>query len=90
MALILYTQPKCPYCDVIKDVLNDTGYTYVTIDIKETPEGKSFLKSKGHKTVPQLYWNDYHINTIPTKELTTHWIYDKISAVTKDERKNRL
>ena len=35
-----------------------------------------FLKDKGHRTVPQLYWNNTHLNKLPTTDLT----YEHIEA----------
>ena len=35
MALVLYTQPRCGYCDVMKNMLDEIGYNYRVINIKE-------------------------------------------------------
>ena len=50
-----------------------------TRDLVEKKYGlmsKDFLKDKGHRTVPQLYWNDTHLNKLPTTDLT----YEHIEA----------
>ncbi len=80
MSIILYTQPACPFCDIMKGMLDKTGYTYVTIDIKENTKALEFMKKKGHKTVPQLYVNDKHINKkTNTQDYTTDELYNLIS-----------
>ena len=32
------------------------------------------MKKNGHRTVPQLYWNETHLNKLPTTELTKEHI----------------
>ena len=62
MSILLYTQPKCPYCDIMKQMLDQTGFTYYTVNIRENEDALTFMKEKGHRTVPQLYVDDIHIN----------------------------
>ena len=33
MSLVLYTQPRCGYCDILKEKLDKIGEKYYTIDI---------------------------------------------------------
>lgn len=66
----LYTQPNCPFCDIMKEMLDKTGFTYYTVNIAENAQGKTFLKEAGHKTVPQLYVGDIHINRRKTQSYT--------------------
>ena len=71
MGLRLYTQPRCQHCIVMKNLLEDADYTYQTIDISKDRSGLEFLREKGHKTVPQLYWNSaWVIQEKTTKDLT--------------------
>jgi glutaredoxin len=71
MKVFLYTQPMCPYCDIMKEMLNEAGVEYETYDIKERPAAKEFLYYEGHKTVPQLYVGSTHINKKPnTRDYT--------------------
>ena len=76
----LYTQPNCPYCDIMKTLLDKTGYTYYTINIAEVVEAKQFLKEAGHNTVPQLYVKDIHINTQETQRYTSAELSMHINA----------
>ena len=68
--LSLYTQNNCPFCVIMKDKLDDWGMNYEIINISEDASGKDFLKSKGHRTVPQLYFKDVLLNTVDTVEFT--------------------
>lgn len=62
MSITLFTQPQCPFCDIMKQMLDQTGYTYYTVNIKENKDALNFMKDKGHRTVPQLYVENIHIN----------------------------
>lgn len=75
----LYTQPNCQYCDTMKEMLDMTGYIYYTLDINLLPEAKQFLKENDHKTVPQLYVGDTHINKLDTKDYTYDMLNKGIS-----------
>ena len=55
--LTLYTKDNCPYCDGAKAILNSMQEEYVEIDINEDGV-RDWLKERGHKTVPQIYWNE--------------------------------
>jgi len=68
--LTLYTQYSCNYCDHMKMDLDKWGYNYDVINISEDTKAKEFMRSKGHKTVPQLYWNKTHLNTVSTIAFT--------------------
>ena len=53
--IILYSKPLCPYCDGAEHYLKKNGFQYKKIDVTEDAESLAFIKSKGHRTVPQLY-----------------------------------
>lgn len=70
--LKLYSQPFCPFCDLMKDMLNEVNIKFHEINIKEDSEALTFIKEMGHKTVPQLYYNDIHVNKkSDTREYTS-------------------
>lgn len=75
--LKLYTQPKCFYCNIMRELLDKTLHTYQIINIKEDPEAFEFIKSQGHTTVPQLYYNDIHLN----KEDTSLYTLDTLNNI---------
>jgi glutaredoxin len=76
--IILYTQPNCSFCDDMKSMLDQTGYTYYTINIKENAEALEFMKTQGHRVVPQLYANKQHINK---KENTQDYTPEELSRL---------
>lgn len=78
MSIVLYTQPRCPYCDIMKNLLDKTSFSYYTINIKEDAKALAFMKNQGHRTVPQLYVNDTHINKKNTQEYTSQELYELI------------
>jgi len=93
--LILYTQPRCHFCEIMKRMLSkmDGAEDFQSVDITKDPEAKAFLKKKGHKAVPMLYWrvpgHDIWINKdIDTKKLTGdnlgQRIKEAIAATKKD------
>lgn len=59
---VLYTQNDCPYCVMMKNKLTEWGYTWDEVNISYDIEQKQFLKERGHRTVPQLYWNNTWLN----------------------------
>ena len=69
--LTLYTQPNCMYCDMMKTKLDRWGYRYEVVNIRLDESARSYIKSEGHRTVPQLYYGKTHINpNINTEEYT--------------------
>jgi glutaredoxin len=55
--ITLYSKPNCPFCDSAKIWLEKNDLQYTTVDVMEDAEALSFIKSRGHKTVPQIYLN---------------------------------
>ena len=74
ISLTLYTQDDCVYCHDLKKKLAEWDFKWHEINISHDLFAKDFLKDKGHRTVPQLYWNDTHLNKFPTTELTQEHI----------------
>lgn len=61
--LRLYTKNNCSFCDLMKNKLKNWGYEYEIINIEEDEEAKAFIVlDEGHKTVPQLYYNNINVN----------------------------
>ena len=82
MTILIYTQPNCPFCDLMKSMLDEKNLKYETINIKEDPSALAFMKEQGHKVVPQLYVGDSHINKKSnTQEYTSAELYDIIADV---------
>lgn len=55
--LVVYTKDNCPYCVNLKEMLREYNISFNEINIAEDEVARSFLKSEGHKTVPQIYHN---------------------------------
>ena len=55
MMITLYSKPLCPYCDGAEHYLKKNGFQYTKIDVSEDATSLEFIKSKGHRTVPQIY-----------------------------------
>jgi len=55
--ITLYTKDNCPYCDGAKQRLKSWNEEYNEVDINEDGV-RNWLKSEGHKTVPQIYYNN--------------------------------
>jgi len=54
----------------VKAELDANKTSYVEVKIDTNPAARDFLLSEGHRSVPQVYYNNVHI-----KDLTT--IYGK-------------
>jgi glutaredoxin len=54
----VYTKPLCPYCDMAKDYLQTQAVIFEEINVMEDSDALSFIKGKGHRTVPQIYNED--------------------------------
>ena len=80
--LTLYSMKNCPYCELMKSMLDETHHSYEIVDITEDKGSLVWIRDKGHKTVPQLYLNDIHINQkTDTREYTSGELNDIISDV---------
>ena len=55
--LTLYTKHWCGYCNMAKNYLTDNNIDYEEINIDDDSFVLDFMKSEGHKTVPQIYYN---------------------------------
>lgn len=56
--ITLYSKPLCPYCDSAEKYLKNNNIKYRKVDISEDTAAYEFVKSKGHKTVPQIYYSN--------------------------------
>jgi len=56
--IILYSKPQCPYCERAEEHLTRNNFKFSKVDVTEDAAALAFIKSKGHKTVPQIYYNN--------------------------------
>ena len=65
----IYTKPNCNYCVKAKDLLIMKGEPFLEIDISENTDARERLKSRGFKTVPQIFYPDgEHLGNYHTLE----------------------
>ena len=62
----------------MKKKLAEWDYRYREINVSYDLFAKEFMKERGHRTVPQLYWNNTHLNKVPTSELTKEHVESEI------------
>ena len=72
--LTLYTQDDCFYCFEMKRKLSEWGFNFREINISYDLFAKDFLREKRHRTVPQVYHENIHLNKFQTMELTREHI----------------
>jgi glutaredoxin 3 len=53
--LTIYSKTVCPYCVQAKNYLKSKNISYREINIEEDTEAQEFIRSQGHRTVPQIY-----------------------------------
>lgn len=53
--LIVYSGTDCPKCETLKSKLKQKGIAFKEVNIREDEEALTFLRSKGHRGIPQIY-----------------------------------
>jgi|HigsolmetaGSP11D_1036233.scaffolds.fasta_scaffold00182_5 Glutaredoxin and related proteins len=56
--ITIYTKPQCPHCVAAKSYLSRNDIPFREVNVMADENALNFLKSRGHKTVPQLYVGD--------------------------------
>jgi glutaredoxin 3 len=59
----MYTGPLCNFCDAAKRLLlrNNLEFNEIDVSTKYELRDEMIKKSNGRKTIPQIFFNDYHI-----------------------------
>ena len=59
----VYMGPRCAFCDAAKRLLNRNNLPYkeINIAIEEGKKDEMLEKSNGRKTIPQIFFDDYHV-----------------------------
>jgi len=60
--LRLYTQPNCPFCDLMKEMLDQTSHKYEVVNIREDPGALVWIRDRGKKLFH--HYNQMIINII--------------------------
>ena len=61
--ITMYTGPMCGFCDAAKRLLQRNNLSFNEIDIS-TKDGlmeEMIKKAKGKRTIPQIFFNEYHV-----------------------------
>ena len=61
--ILMYSGPMCNFCEAAKRLLNRNNLEYEVLDIstKEGLREEMTKKSNGRKTIPQIFFDDYHV-----------------------------
>ncbi len=53
--ITIYTKTNCPHCDTAKAFLAKYNIATTEVNIVSDPDALHFLRSRGHRSVPQIY-----------------------------------
>ena len=61
--ITMYSGPMCNFCDAAKRLLlrNNLEFKEIDISTKEGLRDEMIKKSKGRKTIPQIFFDEYHV-----------------------------
>ena len=61
--IVVYTGPFCNFCDAAKRLLKRNGLSFSEIDVStgEKIKEEMIKKSNGQRTIPQIFFDDYHV-----------------------------
>ena len=62
-SVIVYTGPRCNFCDAAKRLLvrNNIPFNEINIAAEEGKKEEMLNKSNGRKTIPQIFFNEFHV-----------------------------
>ena len=80
--LTIYSTPTCGNCKEAKQYLNSLGIEYQDVDLTQDSNSMSFIRSQGHRTVPQIYLGEQQFVTglNELKKLSAQEILQKINT----------
>lgn len=85
--LVIYSKTVCPYCVKAKNYLKMKNVAFREINIEHDNLAREFLMKQGHRTVPQLYYEDYTQNN---PEIFVQGGCDGLMKLDSQELSNRL
>ena len=68
MGIRIYTKTSCHKCAAVKKKIEGLDIQFEELNIEQLAEAKEYVVSRGHKTVPQVYFND---TLLGNSEITT-------------------
>lgn len=54
-------QIGCTYCDMAKELIKEKGGVVTYYSLEDSPIIKEYVKSKGFRTVPQIWVDEKHV-----------------------------
>mgnify|MGYP001372598352 FL=1 len=62
-SITMYTGPMCNFCEAAKRLFsrNNLRYEEIDISLKEGLRDEMIKKANGKKTIPQIFFDDYHV-----------------------------
>ena len=61
--ITVYSGPMCNFCDAAKRLLsrNNLNYNEIDISTKEGLRDEMTKRANGRRTIPQIFFDDYHV-----------------------------
>ena len=61
--ITVYSGPMCNFCDAAKRLLlrNNLSYNEIDISTKEGLRDEMTKRANGRRTIPQIFFDDYHV-----------------------------
>ena len=61
--ITMYSGPMCNFCDAAKRLLlrNNLEFKEIDISTKEGLRDEMIKKSKGRRTIPQIFFDEHHV-----------------------------
>lgn len=72
----VYSKKNCVFCDRAKTLLDQKEIPFHEIKVDEDESAKEFIVEQGHRTVPQIYFDD---------ELLVEGGYQGLVKLTEDD-----
>ena len=61
--IIMYTGTFCSFCEAAKRLFkrNNLNFEEIDISMEESLRDEMIKKSNGKRTIPQIFFNEYHV-----------------------------
>ena len=61
--LTIYSTPNCSHCRDAKQYLTSLAVPFTDVNLHEDTEAMNFVRSRGHRSVPQIYLGEQQFVT---------------------------
>ena len=79
--ITVYTKDLCGYCHMAMNYLKENNFEYEEINIDHNEDARNFIKQAGHKTCPQIYYQN---------DLLVEGGFTGLSSLTKEHIEKRF